>query len=57
MYLLSRLVGTQRGQIAVLKAFGYTNFEIGLHYLELALVAVTAGTLAGSDLDCGWRRA
>jgi putative ABC transport system permease protein len=45
--LLSRLVGTQRGQIAVLKAFGYTDVEIGLHYLELALVAVSAGTVAG----------
>lgn len=45
--LLSRLVGTQRGQVAVLKAFGYTSFEIGVHYLELALVAVTAGTVAG----------
>jgi len=45
--LLSRLVAMQRGQIAVLKAFGYTNVEIGLHYLELALVAVTAGTVAG----------
>ncbi len=45
--LLSRLVGTQRGQVAVLKAFGYSSFEIGVHYLELALAAVTAGTLAG----------
>ena len=45
--LLSRLVGTQRGQIAVLKAFGYTRIEIGVHYLELALVAVSAGTAAG----------
>jgi putative ABC transport system permease protein len=48
--LLSRLVATQRGQIAVLKAFGYTNVEIGLHYLELALVAITAGTIAGGGL-------
>jgi putative ABC transport system permease protein len=45
--LLSRLVSTQRTQIAVLKAFGYTNFEIGLHYVELSLVAITAGTIAG----------
>ena len=45
--LLSRLVSTQRTQIAVLKAFGYTNFEIGLHYLELAFVSITAGTIAG----------
>ncbi len=48
--LLSRLVDTQRGQVAVLKAFGYTNAEIGLHYLELALVAVTIGTIAGVGL-------
>jgi putative ABC transport system permease protein len=48
--LLSRLVGTQRGQVAVLKAFGYTNLEIGLHYLELALVAVATGTIAGVGL-------
>jgi putative ABC transport system permease protein len=48
--LLSRLVGTQRGQVAVLKAFGYTNVEIGLHYFELALVAVTVGTIAGVGL-------
>ncbi len=45
--LLSRLVGTQRAQIAVLKAFGYRSIEIGMHYLELALVAVSAGTAAG----------
>lgn len=48
--LLSRLVGTQRSQIAVLKAFGYRNREIGLHYLELAMVAVSLGTLAGIGL-------
>jgi len=45
--LLSRLVGTQRGQVAVLKAFGYTHIEIGMHYLELALVAVVTGAAAG----------
>jgi putative ABC transport system permease protein len=45
--LMSRLVSTQRGQIAVLKAFGYRNWEIGWHYLKLALAAVTAGTAAG----------
>jgi len=45
--LLSRLVGTQRSQVAVLKAFGYTRIEIGIHYLQLALVAVTGGAIAG----------
>jgi len=48
--LLSRLVGSQRSQIAVLKAFGYTRIEIGIHYLELALVAVTGGAIAGVGL-------
>lgn len=48
--LLSRLVGSQRGQVAVLKAFGYTSVEIGVHYLELALVAVAVGTVAGVGL-------
>jgi putative ABC transport system permease protein len=48
--LLSRLVGTQRGQIAVLKAFGYSNLQISVHFLQLALAAVTAGSIAGVGL-------
>lgn len=42
--VLLRLVATQRDQIAVLKAFGYTNLRVGLHYLQMALLAVAAGT-------------
>jgi putative ABC transport system permease protein len=45
--VLTRLVQTQRDQVAVLKAFGYTNAAIGLHYLELAMSAVFLGTLLG----------
>lgn len=48
--VLSRLVATQRDQIAVLKAFGYTNVAVGVHYLKFALVAVLAGTVAGTAL-------
>lgn len=48
--LLSRLVSMQRGQIAVLKSYGYTRYEIGLHYLELALVSVTVGAASGIGL-------
>lgn len=48
--VLSRLVRTQRDQIAVLKAFGYGNVSIGLHYLGMAMVAVLAGGLAGIAL-------
>jgi len=45
--VLSRLVGSQRDQIAILKAFGYANAAIGLHYLGIALAAVVLGALPG----------
>ena len=48
--LMSRLVSTQRSQVAVLKAFGYRDAEVAWHYLKLALVAVTAGTILGIGL-------
>lgn len=45
--VLRRLVATQRDQIAVLKAFGYPDFAVARHYVELALVAVVAGSVVG----------
>lgn len=45
--VVSRLVGTQREQIAALKALGYTNRTIGRHYLELVLVIVAIGLVLG----------
>ena len=48
--LMSRVVSTQRSQVAVLKAFGYRDSEVAWHYLKLALVAVTAGTILGIGL-------
>ncbi|HWA57285.1 MAG TPA: ABC transporter permease, partial [Gemmatimonadales bacterium] len=44
---LARLVGMQRDQIAVLKAFGYGNTTVALHYLVLGLVPVLIGSAAG----------
>ena len=46
--VLSRLIDTQRGEIAVLKAFGYRSGEVALHYLQFALAAVVAGTAIGA---------
>jgi putative ABC transport system permease protein len=46
--LLSRLIRTQRDQIGVLKAFGYTHTAVAVHYLKLALVALSAGALIGT---------
>jgi putative ABC transport system permease protein len=54
--VLSRLVATQRDQIAVLKAFGYGNVAVGVHYLKFALVAVFAGTVAGTALGVWFGR-
>jgi putative ABC transport system permease protein len=45
--VISRLVQTQREQIAVLKAFGYTKAQIGAHYLKLVLVLTTVGLALG----------
>jgi putative ABC transport system permease protein len=46
--VLSRLLALQREQIAILKAFGFSNRQIVVHYLKFALVMVAAGTLLGA---------
>jgi putative ABC transport system permease protein len=45
--VVSRLVATQREQIAALKALGYANRQIVLHYLKLVLVIVSLGLALG----------
>ncbi len=48
--VIGRLVGAQRGQIALLKAFGYTRREVALHYGQLALLVAGAGVVPGIAL-------
>ena len=48
--VVSRLVATQREQIAAMKALGYPNLTIGLHYLKLVLVIVALGLVLGVAL-------
>lgn len=48
--LLSRIIGRQREQIAALKAFGYRNRTLAMHYTTLALAMVVPGTAAGLGL-------
>jgi putative ABC transport system permease protein len=48
--VLSRLVELDRPQIATLKAIGYSDREVGLHYLELTLIISTVGALVGIAL-------
>jgi putative ABC transport system permease protein len=45
--VVTRLIAAQREQVAVLKAFGYTTFDIVLHYLKLIVVVVLAGVAGG----------
>ncbi|WP_306656165.1 ABC transporter permease [Massilia scottii] len=45
--VVARLVSTQREQIATLKALGYANAAIALHYLKLVLLIVLAGLVLG----------
>ena len=48
--VLSRLIATQRGEIATLKAFGYGNASIAWHFTGYALAAVIAGAIMGIPL-------
>lgn len=48
--VLSRLVQLQRSQIATLKAVGYRDLSIGLHYLELVTLIVGVGAVLGVAL-------
>jgi putative ABC transport system permease protein len=45
--VISRTINTQREQIAILKAFGYSNVNVGVHYIKLVMVVVLAGIAGG----------
>lgn len=45
--VVSRLVATQREQIAALKALGYPNRDIAAHYLKLVMLIVAVGLALG----------
>ena len=45
--VVTRLVGTQREQIAALKAFGYSNLRIATHYLQMIMLIVLGGVVTG----------
>lgn len=48
--VISRVIGTQREQIAALKAFGYTHWEVGIHYMQFVMVITTVGAIIGIAL-------
>jgi putative ABC transport system permease protein len=45
--VISRTVSTQRDQIAGLKAFGYSNLDIGIHYVMMVFLIVLIGVAGG----------
>jgi putative ABC transport system permease protein len=54
--VMSRTINNQREQIAALKAFGYSNLEVGWHYIKsvllIAAIALAVGIPAGAWF--GW---
>jgi putative ABC transport system permease protein len=46
--VMSRQIALQREQIAMLKACGFANRQIGLHYFKFSLVIVAGGVAAGA---------
>jgi putative ABC transport system permease protein len=50
--VLARLITLQRTEIAALKALGYTNREVGRHYLGLVAVVMVPGGVLG--VAGGW---
>lgn len=54
--VVSRLIALQREQIAILKAFGYSNAAIGTHYVKLVILVVLLGVAAGTALGSWFGR-
>ena len=48
--ILARLIATERQQIGILKAFGYTRLEIGWHYVKMAMGITVVGIVMGFAL-------
>ncbi|CAN0587397.1 unnamed protein product, partial [Ectocarpus sp. 12 AP-2014] len=55
--VISRIVQAERGQIGLMKAFGYTNTEVGAHYFKLVMAIAVGGALAGCLAGIGTGRA
>jgi len=47
---ISRTISTQREQIATLKAFGYSNYAVGIHYTKMVMLIVIIGVAGGIAL-------
>jgi putative ABC transport system permease protein len=48
--VITRMVQSEREEIGLLKAFGYSNAEVGAHYLKFVLTIASLGALLGCGL-------
>ncbi|MBE7636259.1 FtsX-like permease family protein [Sneathiella sp. P13V-1] len=48
--VITRMIESEREQIGLLKAFGYSGYEIGAHYFKFILIIATGGALLGCVL-------
>jgi putative ABC transport system permease protein len=48
--VIGRIVALERSQIGLMKALGYTNFTIAVHYILLAVLIAIVGVLIGWGL-------
>ena len=51
--VISRMVQAEREEIGLMKAFGYTNSEVGGHYFKMILAIAVGGALAGGIMGIG----
>jgi putative ABC transport system permease protein len=45
--VLGRLIATERSDIGLFKAFGYSNFEVGWHYTKFVIAIAIFGSVIG----------
>ena len=55
--VINRMVQSEREEIGLMKAFGYTNSEVGAHYFKLVMAIAIGGALAGCLLGIAGGRA
>lgn len=55
--VINRMVQSEREEIGLMKAFGYTNTEVGAHYFKLVMAIAIGGALAGCLLGIAGGRA
>lgn len=55
--VINRMVQSEREEIGLMKAFGYTNAEVGAHYFKLVMAIAIGGALAGCLMGIAGGRA